>query len=217
MARLEKQDVPFTQVANEVLNDERISLKAKGVFAYLFSKPSGWDFAAARIATDSVDGERSVNAALRELEENGYLDRRKKGDGKVDYFLKFDADPKRQNSIQGVGPKMLKQQTAETAPISNKEKKVTRNTIGADEFFENSDLHTKAVDWLENKGMSRNLAEREIKKFIDYWTEPSKNGKKVRWEAQKFFDPRRRLVTWFGNAQKFSSQPPIKNKIGIAI
>lgn len=35
MAKLQKQKIPFTQVANEVLNDKKLSFKAKGIFCIL--------------------------------------------------------------------------------------------------------------------------------------------------------------------------------------
>ena len=45
-----------------------------------------------------------------------------------------------------------------------------------------------------------------IREFYDYWTEPNKSGKKLRFEDQKFFDLNRRLATWsnksFNNNQK---------------
>ena len=62
---------------NEILNNKNLSFKAKGLFAYIQSKPDGWDFSAARIANDSNDGVDSVTSGLKELEENGYLIRRK--------------------------------------------------------------------------------------------------------------------------------------------
>lgn len=46
-----------------------------------------------------------------------------------------------------------------------------------------------------------------LNEFISYWTEKSPNGKKMRFEAQKFFDVSKRLTTWqkrnnnYGNKQ----------------
>ena len=40
--------------------------------------------------------------------------------------------------------------------------------------------------------------------FIDYWTEPSKSGK-LRYEAQKFFDIKRRINTWMQNKNKYGN------------
>ena len=58
----------------------------------------------------------------------------------------------------------------------------------------------------------------EIKKFVSYWTETNKSGKKQRWEAERFFEVNKRLATWFGNVNKFNKQNKgQKNIIGIAI
>lgn len=38
--------------------------------------------------------------------------------------------------------------------------------------------------------------------FYSYWTELSKNGKKMRFEGQQFFDVKRRLATWSRNNNK---------------
>lgn len=67
----------FTQIPNEVLNDEELSLKSKGLLAYLISKDDNWNFSAERISTQNNDGKASVNAGLKELENLGYLIRRK--------------------------------------------------------------------------------------------------------------------------------------------
>ncbi len=69
------KQVPFTQVYNEVLNDETLSLKAKGLFAYIQSKPENWKFWLQGVVNQSKDGKDSVNGGLRELEETGYLRR----------------------------------------------------------------------------------------------------------------------------------------------
>lgn len=35
-----------------------------------------------------------------------------------------------------------------------------------------------------------------IEDFVSYWTESSLNGKKMRFQAEKFFDVKRRFNTW---------------------
>ena len=125
MAKLRKQETGYTQVKNEVLNDSNLSLKAKGIFAYLFSKPDGWDFAADRIALDQKDGRRSVLVGLKELENRGYLNRQRLSSGRVEYYLKFslDINPKCGNST------VAKPHSAETAPVSNTEKISNKDII----------------------------------------------------------------------------------------
>jgi hypothetical protein len=41
------------------------------------------------------------------------------------------------------------------------------------------------------------------KEFIEYWTEHSPNGKKMRFEMEKVFDIKRRHGTWIRNETKF--------------
>ena len=50
----------------------------------------------------------------------------------------------------------------------------------------------------------------EINKFIAYWCEKSPRGRKMRFEKEKTFDPKRRLVTWFDNVQKWGKKEPVK-------
>lgn len=52
----------------------------------------------------------------------------------------------------------------------------------------------------------------ELDKFVNYWTEPTKSGKKQHWELQSTFEVRRRLVTWFTNYNK-RSYPPQQSAI----
>lgn len=125
------EGVPFTQVANCVLNDSSLSLGAKGMFAYIASKPPGWDFSSERITSDTSDGLRSVQSVLKELEASGYLKRVKMPSGKVQYELTFTKSlyaesAESQNSI------LLKAQSAELGSISNKENIIINNINNKD-------------------------------------------------------------------------------------
>jgi hypothetical protein len=50
----------------------------------------------------------------------------------------------------------------------------------------------------------KNLLNESYLEFIDYWTEPSKSGK-LRYEAEKFFDIKRRVNTWLQNKNKYGN------------
>jgi len=77
---------------DELLNNPEISLKAKGLFTYLQSKPDNWKFSKERIACQNKDGKDGIKSALQELEKWGYLkriptkDKEGKWDG-YDYIL----------------------------------------------------------------------------------------------------------------------------------
>lgn len=57
-----------------------------------------------------------------------------------------------------------------------------------------------------------------IDHFIDYWTEPNRaKNQKMRWELQKTWDTKRRLVTWAGRTRNYAvflsqSQKTIQEK-----
>ncbi len=72
-------------------------------------------------------------------------------------------------------------------------------------FSEDSNSEQDAIiAYLVEKGINENVARAELSKFVAYWTELSQSGRKQRWEAQKFFDLKRRLATWFKNVNKFN-------------
>ena len=81
----------FATTPNELLYNSNISLRAKGLFAYIQGKPDNWSFSAERIAFECKEGLQSVRIALRELEAFGYLQRVKsknaKGYWEIDYIL----------------------------------------------------------------------------------------------------------------------------------
>lgn len=76
----------FTQIPNRILNHPKLSLKAKGLWAFLASKPSGWSFSAERIAAQNHDGKEAIGSGLRELEAAGLLTRETKSLG----FKRFE-------------------------------------------------------------------------------------------------------------------------------
>lgn len=65
----------FAQIHNEALADGRLSFKARGILAFLLSRPPGWKTSAERLAKSGIDGERAVKSGLKELEATGYLKR----------------------------------------------------------------------------------------------------------------------------------------------
>lgn len=67
-------------------------------------------------------------------------------------------------------------------------------------FGEHTDaMSTRTVvkQWLMGTWkVTEEVAQRNMLKFLAYWTEPTKNGKKQRWEQQKTFELKRRFITW---------------------
>lgn len=76
----------YVVIAKNALEDERLSWKARGILAYLLTKPDHWQVYVKQLAGAGPDGRTAVLSALRELEECGYLVRRQghKDDGTFD-------------------------------------------------------------------------------------------------------------------------------------
>jgi len=68
----------FTILSNAVLNDDRLSFRARGVLMWLLSKPLDWSVRSEAIADQSPrEGREAIRTAMRELAELGYLVREK--------------------------------------------------------------------------------------------------------------------------------------------
>jgi hypothetical protein len=153
-----KEKIPFTQVANGVLTDKRLSAKAKGLYAYLYSKPDGWDFAIERMCLEMADGEYSISEGLRELQQFGFLTRKRQADGRIVHLVHFPPtkpylenhgvgqEPHRENPRQG------KSLTGKTTVVSNKDNIIIKSI---------SNKESSSLKYLEN------LPEKDLEEFYN--------------------------------------------------
>lgn len=65
----------YTITDNQIIKDERLSWKARGIFQYLWAMPSDWNFYVDEVAKHSKDGIKALKSGLSELEKYGYLKR----------------------------------------------------------------------------------------------------------------------------------------------
>ncbi|WP_329331207.1 helix-turn-helix domain-containing protein [Streptomyces sp. NBC_00663] len=63
----------FTQIANRLFRDPRLTWKAKGLFGLISTHRDGWHITVADLARRSRDGEAAVKSGLKELEQHGFL------------------------------------------------------------------------------------------------------------------------------------------------
>jgi hypothetical protein len=70
--KIKKRTHPYTMIDSRALNDRRLSWKAKGIMAYLLSKPTDWQVRFTDVVAHAPDGPTSVRSGLNELRRYGY-------------------------------------------------------------------------------------------------------------------------------------------------
>ena len=67
----------YTVMSNYHLRDTTMTLKAKGLLSLMLSLPEDWDYTLYGLSVICKDGMSSIRAAIGEIEEAGYLTRRR--------------------------------------------------------------------------------------------------------------------------------------------
>jgi hypothetical protein len=73
--RSERPRDNFTIISNAIINDDRLTFKARGLLIYLLSKPDHWRSTTAHLASVGPDGIAAVKTGMKELELLGYIKR----------------------------------------------------------------------------------------------------------------------------------------------
>lgn len=156
----------YTVMSNHHLRNVGLSLKAKGLMSLMLSLPEDWDYTLKGLSQICRDGVDSISSALKELEQQGYLTRKRlrlsNGClGDVEYTIHEEPEipliepnsPKRENPEQ-VFPDQVNPDLVQ--PIL--EKPVQLNT---------KELNTN--ESIDKRDKTRTCAYRElIKKNIEY-------------------------------------------------
>lgn len=70
---VKQKENPYVQIDKTFLSDDRLSWSAKGILAYILSKPDGWKIRKEDIIKKSDDGRSKVDSALLNLMACGYV------------------------------------------------------------------------------------------------------------------------------------------------
>lgn len=115
------------------LHDPRLSWKAKGLHAYMLSMPDDWTFYNNELINHAKDGKDSFKSAMKELQETGYVKRKRKQneEGKFDgwetivYEIPSDGETDGREIRQSDNPQLLNNKdTKELKELNNKEKDI---------------------------------------------------------------------------------------------
>lgn len=72
IVHIKKRENPYAQIDKRCIEDSRLSWRARGILAYLLSKPENWTVNVKDIEQRGKEGRDAVQAALKELEKAGY-------------------------------------------------------------------------------------------------------------------------------------------------
>ena len=74
--RIEKNK-NYTTMSNYHLMDKNLTFKAKGLLSMMLSLPDDWDYSIRGLEKISLESKNTINKILKELEQYGYLERKR--------------------------------------------------------------------------------------------------------------------------------------------
>lgn len=78
--RVFKESGEFVTVHKAFIHDASLSWKAKGILLYLLSRPDDWQIYETELIKHTSDKLSSLKSGLKQLEEAGYIKRKRKRD-----------------------------------------------------------------------------------------------------------------------------------------
>lgn len=165
----------FTIFANQIFEDENLSLKAKGLFGYMWTKSDDWNFYVTELVKHSKAGRDQVMNALDELERNGYLLRSRNRNSLGQLTAKSTwllSDTPKKHWIEQKNKKTKKTKSKKTVkkPVDNSNKPKSENPTQEKPALENPKLpSTDITKYLFNQGLNLSLSK----------SLPKKNQKRV--------------------------------------
>ncbi len=145
---IKKERVPFTMVANTILGSIDISLKAKGLYAFMYSKPDGWNFTTRSMSKQLKEGRDSIMSALNELKDAGIIEYEKHNNGSGTYHIASDIskdEPKSDN------PGLVNPTVGKPDRISNTDLTNNTDTYKDVDAFENAQVPPVSEKELEKE------------------------------------------------------------------
>ena len=133
---LRKPKNPYGSSPRKLLEDRNISLKAKGIYAFMECKIDGWNFTASSMASQLKESRKTILVAMQELKANGWLTYHKNRDGSGVYLLigNYVTSPQPENDtmlLQSHSPKSTrcKNDTVPKTDCINKKDYSNKNNL----------------------------------------------------------------------------------------
>lgn len=183
----------YTQVDNNILSSANISLKAKGLYWFLCSKPDDWEFNYNWLIKQLKEWEKSIRSAVKELVDAEVLLRipKKNKNWSFDWW-DWIINPTQSDLKNGRDPlrKWPKTEVPKTGSSENGEENsntdLSNNNL-SNIYIENEILNLKIIEFIENrKQLKKQMTKLAIDKLVN-----KVNGRITKYtneEISNFFD-----------------------------
>lgn len=177
----------YTTMSNYHLRDKNLSLKAKGLLSWMLSNNNDWDYSIAGIVACCKEGETTVNTALRELQEYGYVKiikvKPNKDNNRIHYEYNVYERPQDIESLM-LESQDIENQVQRNTNIINTNKRNTNNKTISKDIVENFSFGTKKesmyskcvslIDDFTDDSILRDLLIASLKLFLENSRESDK-------------------------------------------
>ncbi len=173
-AKVTKLGKNWTPTPNEILNHTELSFGAKGLWAYVWSKPKGWQYSVAGAAAQTKDTNYKITLYAKELEQAGYLKRiqskNKKGVfGGAEWII----SPK---------PDLRNTDNGETDERKADERIPVNGSADDGELHTSNTISSKTI---ESKTIQDNTIEEKIDAALTFFKENIASGLKIKTESHR--------------------------------
>ena len=170
-----KQKERFSIVDNKVIEDKRLSFKARGLLIYMLSKPDDWKFYTDELAKrSSKDGLSSIRTALKEIESAGYLVRKRERSNKgtfisQDWILTDIPASVPQVEKPHVDNPQVEKPHVDNQPLPNTDFKPNTDLSNTDRSVIGDQHTTQDVFdlWQSNWGFPNGIAQQDLTEWIN--------------------------------------------------
>ena len=201
--RIHRRENPFVQIDKRPLEDSRLSWRAKGILAYLLSKPNDWTVRTEDILAHGTEGRDAVRSAMGELKETGYAKLQNTAGGREWIIMEEPS-----TAFQGMEPSPEKANVGKSATSNNDFQLERINRKKGAKAFQIPEVN-ECRQYAAELGMSPE----EGNAFHDHhstrgWIPSGQRKQMSDWKAA--------MRTWFKNWKKYTADklPPVAGNDG---
>ena len=189
----------FTMMPNALIADQRVSLAAKALWAYIASKPEGWTFRRQAMAAQLGICVKSMQKLAKELIGAGWLERDQshaglKGFRPAKYRLCYPNSNVGNFSVHTINAHTI---NAHTNVIRNSNKEYSNTIYSKKDMSAPLSKNAKIEAFKRQAKQAASLLHlpaEDAYKFVLYWTQQGRH--KMLYEEQQGFDIEARLKMW---------------------